>query len=95
MPEELDAKRFPIPSANKRPVAANELRFNSPPTKFPMAVLLPVTVTPVVPGGVTGTGTRGPALVPGAVAPSRKKPDLDAVNPYDPTTSPFPEQVRA
>jgi len=43
-----------------------------------------VAVVPVVPPGVTATGTRGPAprvVVPGGVAPRRKKPALDAVNP--------------
>jgi len=51
-----------------------------------------------VPGGVTPTGTSGAepeAVVPGGVAPKRKKPALDPKNPYEPITSPFPVHVRA
>ena len=92
-----DANRFPAPSANTRPTVENTLALFRPDSRAPIGVLLKVNA-PVVPGGVAGTGTRGadpPAVVPGGVAPSKKKPALKPVIPYDPTTSPFPEQVRA
>src|SRR5437764_9725145 len=98
------AYRFPIPSANTLPTKANTSGFSSPVIKLPKFVLLPtrrvvVPVEPEVPGGAAGTGIINPppfgTLVPAAVAPSKKNPDLVAVNLYEPTTSPFPEHVRA
>ena len=94
------ANKLPIPSAKILPTAENTLGFARPVSKLPMFVLLPTkgATDPVVPGGVTGTGTIIPdplEEVLAAVAPSRKNPDLDAVNPNDPTMSPFPEHCRA
>src|SRR5262245_43215330 len=86
---------LPLPSANTRPFAPKTFRLASPATKVPNGVLLPMTGR-AVPGAGIGSGTSGPAVaVPGAVAPSRKKPDLEPAKPYDPITSPFPEHVRA
>src|SRR5437870_2196407 len=86
-----------MPSANTRPAAENTFRLASPVTRAPIGVLLPVTVVaPVVAGAVAGSGISGPVVVvPGAVAPSRKKPEREPTKPYDPMTSPLPEHVRA
>src|SRR5260370_868937 len=94
------AYRFPIPSAKTLPTRENTFGFCKPVNRLPIPVLLPTkgAVVPLVPGGVTGTGIIGPrplgALDPAAVAPSKKKPDLEARTPKDPSTSPLPEHCR-
>jgi len=81
-----DAYRFPIPSKNMRPTAEKTLELLKPDTRDPIEVVLKfVVVVPVLPWGVTATGTRGPdpstLFEPGGVAPSKKNPALDAVKP--------------
>src|SRR5207244_591711 len=81
-PADLEAKKLPIPSAKIRPTAENTSRLARPVMRLPKGVLLPVTAA-VVPGAVAGSGTKGAApAVPGAVAPSRKNPDLEPTKPY-------------
>jgi hypothetical protein len=71
-------------------MVVNATGFSTPDKRLPMAVLLPTKVvpggvtatgvmTPAVPGGVVGTGIMSPEVP--AVAPRRKKPDREAVNP--------------
>src|SRR5882724_1358887 len=94
------AYRFPNPSAKTLPTDEKTFGLARPVNSLPMPVLLPTkavcvtAVAPVVPGGVTGITGRDPLPVP-AAAPSRKNPDLEALNPNDPTKSPFPEHCRA
>src|SRR5579872_6728396 len=89
-----------MPSANTLPTEENTFGFCKPVNRLPTPVLLPTkgATVPVVPGGVTGTGTIGPRLPgevdPAWVAPSKKKPDLEPRTPNDPITSPLPEHCR-
>src|SRR4051812_10744610 len=85
----------PTPSKNIRPAAENTLALLTPDTRDPSGVLLKVAavvVAPLVPCGVAATGTKGPdpstPFEPGGVAPSKKNPALDPVNPYEPAHPP-------
>src|SRR5258706_15810132 len=44
LPTVFALNKFPAPSASMRPIAVNTFRLDSPVTRLPMGVLLPVTV---------------------------------------------------